>query len=162
MPVDVAREVAALGRLSVNQLRERYAAAFGEATAARNRTWLVRRIAWRLQALAEGGLGERAKARAAELARDADLRVVPPPAAAAAAGPVPDHTPAAGDGRLPPPGTVLTRPYKGGAVRVRVLADGFEFGGAVYRSLSAAAKAATGCHLNGFAFFGLANKGGTR
>ena len=44
---------------------------FGEATTTGHKTWLVRRIAWRLQALAEGDLSERAKARAAELAGDA-------------------------------------------------------------------------------------------
>jgi Protein of unknown function (DUF2924) len=78
METNVAREVAALQRMTPKQLREKYAAVFGEATAAGNRTWLVRRIAWRLQALAEGDLSERAKARTAELARDADLRVTPP------------------------------------------------------------------------------------
>src|SRR5882762_11257174 len=78
MEMNVAIEVAALQRMTVTQLREKYAAVFGETTATGNRTWLVRRIAWRLQALAEGDLSERAKARAAELARDADLRVIPP------------------------------------------------------------------------------------
>ena len=33
---------------------------------------------WRLQALAEGDLSERARRRAAELANDADLRLAPP------------------------------------------------------------------------------------
>jgi len=40
----------------------------------RNRKWLIRRIAWRLQAYAEGGLPERARARAAGLANEAELR----------------------------------------------------------------------------------------
>lgn len=66
------------------------------------------------------------------------------------------------DDRLPPPGTVLTRPYKGGAVQVRVRAVGFEYAGAMYGSPSAAAKAATGSHCNGFAFFGLRGTGGGR
>lgn len=78
MPVNVGREVAALERMTVARLREQYAAVFGEATATGNRTWLVRRTAWRLQALAEGDLTDRAVARAAELARDADLRVTAP------------------------------------------------------------------------------------
>jgi hypothetical protein len=64
--------------MGVAALREKYAAVFGEATTTGNRTWLVRRIAWRLQALAEGDLSELARQRAAELARDADLRVIPP------------------------------------------------------------------------------------
>jgi hypothetical protein len=40
-------------------------------------------------------------------------------------------------------------------VRVVVLADGFEFEGERYRSLSAIAKAVTGSHVNGFRFFNL-------
>jgi hypothetical protein len=63
------------------------------------------------------------------------------------------------DGRLPPPGTVLTRKYKGEALQVQVLADGFEYRGEVYPSLSAVAKAITGSHCNGFLFFKLAGKG---
>ena len=59
--LNVAREVAALQRLTVKELRGRYAEAFGEATNANNKPWLVKRIAWRLQALAEGDLTERGK-----------------------------------------------------------------------------------------------------
>jgi hypothetical protein len=36
-------------------------------------------IAWRLQALAEGDLTERARGRAHQMARDSDLRIVAPP-----------------------------------------------------------------------------------
>ena len=71
MEVNIVQEVAALERLSVGQLRQRFAELFGEATSASNRTWLIKRIIWRLQALAEGDLSERARRRAAELARDA-------------------------------------------------------------------------------------------
>src|SRR5262249_52424524 len=164
MGSEIAKELATLGRLSVGGLRERYAEVFGEPTNGNNRPWLVRRIAWRLQERAEGGLTERARRRAEELADDADLRVIPP--RTAAGGPAgqlstaPDRT--TKDRRLPVPGTVLTRPYKGGVLQVRVLADGFEYDGSIYWSLSAVAKAATGSHMNGFAFFGLAGKGAKR
>src|SRR5215510_16319759 len=77
-------QLAALARMPVAQLRREYARVFGEATPAHNRVWLVRRIAWRIQALAEGDLSERARRRAAELAHDADLRSTPPAAARAA------------------------------------------------------------------------------
>lgn len=163
MEIDVAKELAALRRLIPKELRARYAQVFGEPTASGNRTWLVRRIAWRLQALAEGGLSERAQARATELARDADLRVIPPRGHAEESAPGPVRTgtvpTAAGDPRLPPPGSVLTRAYKGSDVQVKVLAAGFEYDGQVYPSLSAVARAATGSHLNGFHFFKL-NKDG--
>jgi hypothetical protein len=156
-------EIAALQRLTVRQLRARYAEVYGEGTAAQNKAWLVRRIAYRLQVLAEGDLSERARRRAAELANDADLRLSPPrapvaPAPQAAAPPAP----APKDPRLPPPGTVLARPYRGETLQVRVLDDGFEFQGRVFPSLSAVAKAATGSHCNGFLFFRLALNGGKR
>ena len=76
--VNVAREVAALQRMTVKQLREKYAEVFGETTTTGKKVWLVRRVTWRLQALAEGDLSDRAKARAAELDCDADLRLTPP------------------------------------------------------------------------------------
>ena len=68
--MSMARQIAALQRLTVKELRDRFAEVFGEPTNANNRDWLLKRIAWRLQELAEGGLSERAKRRAAELAND--------------------------------------------------------------------------------------------
>jgi hypothetical protein len=151
--VNIVNEVAALERLSVGQLRQRFAELFGEATLASNRTWLIKRIAWRMQALAEGDLSERARRRAAELARDADLRLNPPGRKTTTVTPQPDAIPAPVDRRLPPPGTILARPYKGQLVQVQVLTEGFAYAGRVYPSLSAVAKAITGTHTNGFHFF---------
>jgi site-specific DNA recombinase len=153
MTVSIGRELAALQRHSVPELRRRYADVFGEATPANNRAWLIKRIAWRLQALAEGDLSQRARQRAAELACDADLRLSPPqPSAASTAAepPAPRAQRDQPDGRLPPVGTMLTRPYKGDTLQVQVLADGFLLEGQTYRSLSACAKAITGSHCNGF------------
>jgi len=164
MEINVAKEVAALSRMTPAQLREKYAAVYGEPTVTKNRTWLVRRIAWRLQALAEGDLSERAKARAAELARDADLRVIPPreknsTVTATTGRTATREVPVSTDGRLPPAGSVITRQYKGTQVQVKVLSEGFEYEGLRYASLSAVAKAVTGSHCNGFHFFRL-NKAG--
>ena len=157
----MARDLATLGRLSVNRLRERYAEVYGEATPGRNKAWLVKRIAWRIQALAEGGLCERASARAALLANDADLRLNPPPPRKTTPDPEPDRVlPFSSDARLPVAGTLLTRLYKGRRIQVQVLVQGFEYEGAVYTSLSAVATAITGSHLNGFRFFHLEAKGG--
>ncbi|MGB2986048.1 MAG: DUF2924 domain-containing protein [Phycisphaerae bacterium] len=63
--------------------------------------------------------------------------------------------PARRDIRLPKPGDVLSRDYKGGAIIVRVLESGFEYEGRRFRSLSAIAKAVTGAHWNGLLFFGI-------
>ena len=154
MELNIVNEVATLERLSVGQLRQRFAELFGEATQASNRTWLVKRIAWRMQALAEGDLSERARRRAQELARDADLRLnAPRSQTTTATTPQPATVPTPVDHRLPPPGTILTRPYKGQLVQVQVLTEGFAYAGRVYPSLSAVAKAVTDSHCNGFHFF---------
>jgi len=162
MQLNIAREVAALQRLSTNELRAKYAALFGEATRAGHKAWLVKRLAWRLQALAEGDLSERARRRAAELAHDADLRLSPPRPRKAAVAPAPKALASrpSRDCRLPLPGTVLTRRYKGQTLQVEVLPHGFAFTGQRYKSLGAVAKAITGSHYNGFYFFRLGVKGG--
>ena len=161
MTLNLAKEVAALGRMTVPELRSKHIDAFGEPTRTGNREYLVKRIAWRLQSQAEGDLSERARARAAELANDADIRMTPPRRTAK-----PDGQSVAvatlrisADKRLPMPGTVLSRQYKGRTVIVTILPNGFEYEGKVYRSLSAVATTVTGTHWNGYHFFNLL-KGG--
>jgi DUF2924 family protein len=157
--MNMARQISALQHLSVQELRAKFAEVFGASTNAHNRDWLLKRVAWRLQALEEGDLSERAKRRAEELANDADLRVVPPrERVASTEAPAPVRT-AAPDGRVPAPGTIITRSYKGDILRVTVLGDCFEFDGRTYRSLSAVAKTVTGSHCNGYLFFRLPKKG---
>src|SRR6516165_4838366 len=107
MHVNVAKEVAALEAMTVAELRVRYSQVFGEETRVGHKTWLVRRIAWRLQALAEGDLSERARRRAAELANDADLRLLPPRSAPAVPMSKPSRANRHGfDPRVPPPGQI--------------------------------------------------------
>ena len=159
----LAHELATLGQLAVSGLRSRYAELFGDETRVGNKVWLIRRIAWRLQALAEGDLSQRARQRAAELAHDADVRLSPPRAALLVPAP-PPTTPSVRSRRqphprLPPPGTILSRPYKGEMLQVRVLPHGLEFEGRIYPSLSAVAKAITGSHCSGYLFFRLTSKG---
>ena len=72
----VLMEVEKLRRATLAGLREKYREVFQEDTRSRHREHLFRRIAWRLQALAEGDLSERARGRAREIARDADLRTI--------------------------------------------------------------------------------------
>jgi hypothetical protein len=159
MHPDLATEIAALPRLRVSELRAKFTAVFGEPTPSHNKVWLVKRIAWRLQALAEGGLSDRARRRAAELVQEADLRLAAPTDGVAPSEvTAPVRWPA--DERLPRPGTILTRRYKGRTITVEVLDHGFAYDGQVYRSLSAVAKAVTGSHCSGHLFFGLTTKGG--
>jgi len=153
MKLNIAKEVAALEQMTVGQLQQRYVEIFGEPVRSRHKQYLIRRIAWRLQANAEGGLSERALRRAEELANIADVRVTPPRAATGASTTASPAPAAATDRRLPPAGTALTRRYKGRTISVTILTDGFEYDGERYRSLSAVAKAITGSHMNGFRFF---------
>lgn len=69
--------------------------------------------------------------------------------------PLPDAPEAVGDLRLPAPGNFVVRKYKGQTIQVLVLAEGFEYEGQRYRSLSAIAKLVSGSHVNGFRFFKL-------
>ncbi len=162
--LNVEKELAALERMTVNQLRAKFAEVFGEATNSRHKRWLIKRIIWRMQANEEGGLSERALRRAMELANDADLRLTAPREKKPEKT-LPDVTKRvtfSGNNRLPLPGTVLRREYKGRTVRVLVMQDGFEFEGERYRSLTAVARAVTGTHWNGYHFFGLRKKGDGR
>src|SRR4051812_18132125 len=74
----VMRDIEKLRRASLAVLRERYRAVFEEEPRSTHRHQMFRRIAWRLQALAEGDLSDRARRRGQELARDADLRRIAP------------------------------------------------------------------------------------
>ena len=160
---DLGKELVALARLGAADLRHRYAEVFGEPTRTGNKAWLVKRIAWRLQMLAQGDLSERARQRAAELANDADLRLSPPRLLPTATQPTlrsgTSRRRCLHNERLPPPGTILYRPYKGQTVQVKILVHGFACAGKVYPSLSAVAKAITGSHCNGYLFFRLISKG---
>lgn len=164
MTIDVKKELAALERMTPKQLRAKYEAVFQEACRSGHKQWLVKRIIWRLQANAEGDLSARARRRAEELANDADLRLKAPPEkkSSGTAQTVVRSIPPNHDGRIPLPGGVLTRQYKGRLIEVSVEADGFEYEGVTYKSLSAVAKAITGSHTSGFLFFGLNGKGGAK
>ena len=161
MPLNVAKELAALQKLTVGDLRERYTQLFHETTQARNRPWLIKRIIWRMQSLEQGGLSERALQRARELAATSDLRVTASTRQRTTEG-VTTRTiecPVAPT-RTPLPGMLIPRRYKGQLIQVCVLADGFEYLGERYRSLSAIAKQITGSHCSGNRFFQLTNSTG--
>src|SRR5437867_7840886 len=131
----VTAQILALQKMTVAQLRLKWRELYGgEETRSCNRVYLWRRLAWRVQELAYGGLSERAKARIAELSKDDDLRMLPPrpwqPPSGNGGTPAPE-TPRRPlrDLRLPKPGSTLSRQYRGHEIRVLVLEDGFEYEG---------------------------------
>ena len=54
----------------------------------------------------------------------------------------------------------MEREYKGHRVIVKILVNGFEFDGEIYRSLSAIASEVAGTKWNGFLFFNLTSTEG--
>ena len=159
----VLAEIEGLQRLKTRALRTKYQEVFGAPSHSSHKQFLVRRIAWRLQARAEGDLSERARRRAAEIADDADLRLCAPrelnPLRRADSDPATlGRTRYPKDGRLPPAGTLLTRQYRGQPVTVKVLEQGFEYQAQHYRSLSAIAREVTGTRWNGLLFFNLTER----
>jgi len=161
MALNVEKEVAKMREMTVGQLREKYAEVFRETTTARNKDWLVKRIAWRMQANVEGDLSERARRRAMETANDADLRVTAP-RVATKPQPTPKKVEVSSprSKSLPPAGTTISREYKGKMIEAKVIAKGFEFEGESFASLSAVAKHVTGQHCSGNLFFRMNGRGG--
>ncbi|HXS94646.1 MAG TPA: DUF2924 domain-containing protein [Candidatus Limnocylindrales bacterium] len=71
-------EIELLPGMTVEQLQRRYEEIFGEPTGTKHKAHLIRRIAWRLQVLAQGDLPQRARQRALAMASDAELRTQVP------------------------------------------------------------------------------------
>jgi hypothetical protein len=162
-PDDADNEFEKLKQLPVSKLHERFESVYGETPRSRNKVWLVRKILWRLQSRKDGGLSERARLRATELAINADIRLMPAKRAVAikvkpSEPPDPTSERSSHDHRLPLPGQSIVRDYKGRHIEVWVTPDGFEYDGEHYKSLSAIAKSITGSHCNGFRFFQLRNR----
>ena len=156
--VNLGAELAALRTLSIPGLQQYYETLFGQPAPTTHRGFLLRRVAWEIQASRAGGLSAEATDRLAELA-DA---INPLAEAVITAGrrghskPRPTAAkPRHRSVRRPQPGTVIERVYRGRQILVRVREDDFEFDGKRYRTLSAIAKAVTGAHWNGWLFFGL-------
>ncbi len=160
MSIDIDQEVAAMQRLSIGELREKYERVFGETTTTRHAECLIRRIAWRLQANAQGALTERARQRALELADEAELRltaprtVAPPPVDGETVTRPAPATLCQTDDELAV-GAQFERLYKGQKIVVTIADNGVRWKGDLYRSLTAVARAVTGSHWNGRVFFGL-------
>jgi hypothetical protein len=157
----VIRAIEELRACKIPMLKARYRKLFGKESKSSNKQFLFRRMAWRLQANAEGGLSERARRRAAEIADDRDLRIRAPKNFSIENIPsvIPgtlDRSRSQRDWRLPVPGTLLTRRLADRRIVVTVLEEGFEYESRQYRSLSAIAREVTGTRWNGLLFFGLA------
>ena len=148
MTMSVAAQVAALPGKPTNELKALWRALYGTEPPPYNKAFLVKRLAYRVQELAYGGLSPQTGARLEALADEEEERVTGKVRTRKIDRPI--------------AGTRLVREWKGVEHHVTVLADGFEYQGRKYRSLSAIARAITGTRWNGPLFWGLRNGGGSR
>ena len=149
-----------LARMQPAELQRLHLKLFGRTVRSGNSELARRRIAWHVQAEAEGGVPESARKRALAIAKQASLRIqlrrrVTDSAhkSVTVAEIVSDH-----DSRLPMPGSIIVKEHRGKTLLVRVLDRGFEYDGRRFASLSAIAADITGTKWNGFLFFGLAKE----
>jgi Fe-S oxidoreductase len=161
MYASIEEQVLSLDDMDFAALTKLWLELYDEPSRSKSCPFMRKRLAWRIQCLAEGGLSEKARRRAHELENDADLRIrhlakpqSTPKATLVAAVQSPSQ-----DSRLPEVGTQLVRIYKGRKIEVTLLNEGFKYGGKVYSSLSAIATEITGTRWNGYTFFGLKKKG---
>lgn len=148
MADSVLKQVASLPNLKHDELKAMYVALYGTEPPAYNRDLIIKRLAYRLQEIAYGGLSERVERRLDEVLVENgyDENAMPVGTSKRKTKVAKDH---------PVVGTVLLREWRGKHYQVTTLRDGFEFEGRKYRSLSAIATAITGTHQSGVAFFGL-------
>jgi len=127
-------KIAALPSITTPELKKMWRELYGSEPPAFNRVHLEQRLTYRLQEIAYGGLNERIIEQLKKLRskKSEGKKMVKPPM-----------------------GTVLVKEYDGIEHRVRVLADGLDYNGQKFKSLSAIAKQITGTHWNGPMFFGL-------
>ena len=145
---ELIARIAALKTTPTPDLQAQWRELFETEPPRRNRGYLESRIAYRIQELEHGGLSPATIARLEALGETLD-------------GGDPKVRKRRVDDR-PVAGTRLIREYQGVEHCATVLADGYEYQGRPYKSLSAVARAITGTRWNGPLFFGLRNSGGAR
>ena len=136
-------------------LQEKYKELFGgQESTSNNKIFLWRKIAYRLQELEYGGLAVDTQGKIQELIQKYDPINNSSVRPGSGNNPTPNKK-LIRDRRLPIPGTVITKEYKGIRLQIKVLESGFEYNNKVYKSLTAIAKEVTGAHWNGYLFFNL-------
>ena len=152
---DLSERIEAIQRMGRGELRTLWRETFGEEPRSGNVQWMRKRLCWAVQAAVLGGLSGAAKQRIEELT-PAALAWLPWGFRSFPSGNAPVAS--VERGRLAP-GSILTRKYKDRTIVVTVRENGFEYDGAIYRSLTAIAENVTGAHWSGTHFFRLGRNG---
>lgn len=143
----VLARLTALQTMPIADLKAQWRTLFGTEPPPFNRAYIQSRLAYRIQELAFGGLKPETLARLEALGDELERE--------ATEGRRPRYP------DRPIAGTRLIREYRGVQHTVTVTANGFEWQGRPYQSLSAIARAITGTRWNGRVFFGLKSHRGT-
>ena len=152
----VLRQIAELQRLPMSELMERWRVLMGTEPPSYNRPFLLKRLIYRVQELAYGGLPMSAYQEMERVLTEAGYDEL---GASIIPGNAKQPTPRRNPG-LPIIGTRLVREWNGRQYEVLTTRDGYEFEGRPYKSLTAITKAITGTHWNGPRFFGLRGQQG--
>lgn len=137
------------------EIQAKYKECFGQKPTSTNKVFLWRKIAHRMQELEHDSLSDIASSRILELIKQYDPVNNKTLRPSGETSPSPLARKNRRDMRLPIPGTVITKEYKGLTLEVKILEKGFEYKNKVFRSLTAIAKEVTGAHWNGYLFFNL-------
>ena len=158
MPMEktINTKIAALKNKIIPELQKEFEALFdGQKASSDNKVYLIRRIAYRLQELEHGGLSQKTQNRLKELIALYDPvnnKAIRPKVSVETQ----TRTKTRGrDARLPIPGTIITKDYRGKKHQVKILEKGFEYESKIYKHLTAIADKITGAHWNGYNFFNL-------
>lgn len=141
----ILNQLAELDGLPTEELKIRWVALYGKEPPRFNRQFLIRRLAYRIQEIAYGGLTGDDYQRMDRVLNEQGYNHLGLKLGRGKSGVV----------DRPIPGTRLIREWQGQKHEVTVLANGFEYRGKPYRSLTAVAQEITRTKWNGLAFFGL-------
>jgi len=148
MDTAILSEILALKNATLEEMRAKYTELYdGKEPPNISKIEIWKKIAYKIQEREYGGLSEEAEDVKNQLIKKHD--------------PINNKTVRSTDWnphrdkRLPIPGTIITKAYKGKTFQVKVLERGFECNGHVYKTLGAVARAITGAHWSGYLFFNL-------
>ncbi len=149
-------KIMVLKEMPLGELEKKYEELFdGKKAPSNNKVYLWRKIAYRIQELEHGELSSEAQGKIEDFIRKYDPvnnKSLRPTTTTNSSS---KKSRLSRDKRLPIPGTVITKEYKGILLQVKVLESGFEYNNKIYKSLTAIAKEVTGAHWNGYLFFNL-------
>jgi len=149
----IVREIRDIQAMSVTELQAKWRELYGgEVCLSRSRSYMVKKLSWRVQELAYG-VPAPAEDRIEEPAPNSPVR--PRTTTTAVLSRAPRNVHRISDPRRPTPGTIITREWHGRELRLLVVENGFELDGVRYASLSEAARVATGQRWSGPLFWGL-------